>query len=96
MVRVDSQPFDWLFERGDIVPWPNPIPHSLQEVVRDAVEALDRENRWLLEMKYYELCTYQEIAYRTGRGSAGAAFYHVNKALRKLKEEIIRRTNNNQ
>jgi DNA-directed RNA polymerase specialized sigma24 family protein len=92
MVRIESPIFSWLLERGSYRPVPDPIPHSLQETVRDAVEALPDEERTLLEMKYYELCTYQEIADRVGYRSKGAAFYYVHKALRKLEKEIVRRT----
>ena len=88
-MSAEAQPFEWLLERGNVRPIPDPISHSMEDVVRDALEALGDEDRWLLEMKYYELCTYQEISERTGRKSKGAAYYHVRKALRHLKAKIL-------
>jgi DNA-directed RNA polymerase specialized sigma24 family protein len=85
----EYQSFDWLLDRGNYRPIPDPISHSLEDHVRDAVERLGDEDRWLIEMKYYELCTYQEIADRTGRASKGAAYYHVRKALKRLRYEIL-------
>lgn len=82
---------EWLLQRADVDPLMNHQPHSMQSLVRDAVEALSAHDRYILEAKFYERLSYRELAVRIGKRSKGAAYYSVRSALHKLEKELEER-----
>lgn len=77
---------DWLFDRTELDPVPNPIPHVLADLIVEAVDDMPEPYRQLIEMRYWERLTYREIAERMGYNSRGNARHHVWAAEKKLKE----------
>ena len=83
--------YDWLLDRSLLSPMNSHESHSLEGIVKDAVEALPPYERYLIEAKFYERLSYRELAERIGKKSKGAAYYAMKAALRMLRQELIDR-----
>lgn len=75
-------------------PLSNPIPHSLEDEVLDAIDELPDDMTELIRMRYYEQLTFEEIALERGwvtddgRPKRNLAHYHVGMAERALRRAL--------
>jgi len=76
---------DWVLDgRG---PMTNPISHSREDEVLDALDAMAPEDSALLRMRHYEQLTYAEIGDEFG-WTRQLAHYHVGQAEKRMKERL--------
>ena len=81
-------------------PLDDPISHSLEDTVLDALDDLEEE-RWrtILQMRFYEQLTYDEIATEfgwvdeNGKPKRQLAHYYVKQAQNALRSILEERTN---
>lgn len=85
---------EWVFETNEGASIHAPLPHALGDFVRDALEALDPEDRDFLLRYFYERLTYDSIADEM-RAETGETHYdrrhahqRVGRALRRLRRQM--------
>lgn len=67
---------------------PIPIPHSLAEVVNEALEELSPEDQDLLRARFWEMMSFTEIAAEADLKAKSAAWHRVEAALNRLKKKL--------
>lgn len=80
---------DWMLEGAG--PLINPIPHEFGEVVKDAVDSLKPQDRWVVEMYFYERVPLSEMAARMGLSGRQSAAYRLGRALGHLEQALAER-----
>ena len=71
--------------------WPDVEQHPMADMIVDIIEGWgdDDEDRRALEMYAWQRATYREIAEEFGLADRPSGYYRVQRALERLKKEII-------
>ena len=80
---------EWVIEGSE--PINNPQPHRYGEIVKDAVDSLDEEDRWCVEMYFYERIPFSEMAHRMELAGRSSAAYRLGRALGHLERALEER-----
>lgn len=75
---------EWMIEGAG--PLVDPIPHRYGEIVRECVDSLKPQDRYAVEMYFYERISLAEMAHRLGLKGRQSAAYRLGRALGHLEE----------
>jgi DNA-directed RNA polymerase specialized sigma24 family protein len=79
---------EWLMQNGD--PPADTADWDMIETVAQTLTKLPENYRILLQMLFYDRFSYNEITEMCGYSSKSHTWYHVQKALAMLKEELVK------
>lgn len=84
--EVQAEPWEYPYE-DYIIAWQN--DEALRAILKNAVEALPPRQRELVQLRFYEQLTHEQIAMRTSL-SIRSVYNHLHEALKRLRSPVLK------